>query len=300
MTARRAARETAYALRVDTQSSILQGPDSGIRFFDVDGARLRVCVEGSGPPLMMLNGIGANLEVWEPLKRHLTGRRLISYDAPGTGASPAPDRRVRMPYLADLVAGILDRVGYDVADVLGYSHGGALAQQFTHQYPERVRRLILAGTIPGLGGIQNPRIAMQAFAPGMQTNTSTELRQAKVARVVGGRSGSDPAVLEVYERNRMLHPPSARGYRLQLYAISGWSSVPWLHTIEAPTLVLAGGVDPLVPPINSRIFTRLIPNCRRYIVAGGGHLFLIDQPEESAYVIDAFLSDPDPIRRRGK
>jgi poly(3-hydroxyoctanoate) depolymerase len=117
-------------------------------------------------------------------------------------------------------------------------------------------------------------------------------RMRKVARMVGGRSANDHSVLEAYEHRRLCHPPTLAGYRFQLRAITGWSSLRWLHTLSAPTLVLAGGQDPIVPLVNSRIFARLIPDCRRYVVPDGGHLFMLDQSDDVGWVIEDFLSEP--------
>ncbi len=267
------------------------------QFVSAAGLTLRASVSGQGPPLLMINGIGANIEVWQPLAGLLTSRRLIRFDAPGTGLSPVPDQSYRMRALADVVAGLLDRLDLEVVDVLGYSFGGALAQEFARQHPRRLRKLILVGTIPGLGAVQNPRTVIAAFDPRL-AGAGSERRRRKVARLVGGRSGSDPSVLDVYERNRLRHPPSVAGYRFQLRALTGWSSITWLHTLSAPTLVLAGGRDPIVPVINSRIFARLIPDCRRHVVSDGGHLFPIDQPEDVAPAIQAFLgTEPDLLSR---
>jgi pimeloyl-ACP methyl ester carboxylesterase len=135
--------------------------------------------------------------------------------------------------------------------------------------------------------------------PRLRSGGDAHRRQKQVARLVGGRSGAHPEALAVYERNRMLTPTNARGYRAQVQTLLGWSSLPWLHTIASPTLVLAGDDDPIVPTINSRVLTRLIPDCRRYLVHGAGHLFPLDQPEDIVGVIDAFLgTTSDPERRR--
>jgi pimeloyl-ACP methyl ester carboxylesterase len=264
--------------------------DSADSFVSAAGLGIRVRVTGAGPPLLMINGLGANVELWDPLTPLLARRQLIRFDTPGSGLSTVPDRRYRMRDLADVVAAMLDRLDLPSVDVLGYSVGGALAQEVAHRHPRRLRKLILAGTIPGVGAVQNPRKVIEFFDPRMAA-AGTEQRMRKVARLVGGRSGTDPAVLAAYEENRLLHPPSVAGYRFQLRAVIGWSSVAWLHTLSAPTLVLAGGRDPIVPLVNSRIFTRLIPDCRRYLVPDGGHLFMVDQPEDVAPVIDAFLSE---------
>ncbi len=272
-------------------SPMLEGA-ADTRFVELDGLRLRVAVEGEGPPLLMCNGIGANIEVWSPLTRLMSGRQLILFDAPGAGASAPPPRPLRIRDIANAGASLLGCLGVQRADVLGYSWGGALAQELAHRHPARVARLILAGTTPGLGAVQNPARVLRLFDPRLQDADAEAHRAATVPGLVGGRSSRDPAAFATYERNRMAHPPSREGYRFQLRALSGWSSMRWLRTLEMPTLVLAGEEDPLVPLINSRMFTRRMPNCRRYVVRGGGHLFMIDQPGDVAGVIDAFLSDP--------
>jgi pimeloyl-ACP methyl ester carboxylesterase len=274
--------------------------DTGMRWVDVRGTLVRVCVDGTGPPLLMMAGIGANIEMWRPLTPLLAGRRLIMFDAPGAGATPPMPRPVRMRHLAALVAGLLDRIGIERTDVLGYSFGGALAQQFARDHPDRVRRLVLAGTLPGVGGVQNPARPMQVLRAA-KTRDPVQ-RQVKISRLLGGRSGRDPAVLAVYERHRLENPPSYEGYKAQLRTISGWSSIRWLHTLRMPTLALGAADDPMAPPANTRIFARLMPDCRWYVVPGAGHLFLLDQPEEVAGVIGAFLAEPDRAlgqRRRG-
>jgi len=264
--------------------------DAADRFVSAAGLRVRVRVTGAGPPLLMISGLGANIELWEPLTPLLASRQLICFDAPGSGSSAVPDRRYRMRDLADVVAAMLDRLELPWVDVLGYSLGGALAQELAHRHPLRLRKLILAATIPGIGAIQNQRTVIEFFDRRMAV-AGSERRMRRLARLVGGRAAADPAILAAYEERRLRNPPSVRGYRLQLRAILGWSSLGWLHTLTAPTLVLAGGRDPIVPLVNSRYFTRLIPDCRRYVVADGGHLFMVDQPEDVVPVIEAFLSE---------
>jgi pimeloyl-ACP methyl ester carboxylesterase len=102
----------------------------------------------------------------------------------------------------------------------------------------------------------------------------------------------DAEVRAAIERMHQCRPPGRAGVVQQLVAIAGWSSVPWLHTIDAPTLVLAAEADPLVPLVNSRIFTSCISACHWHFVPDAGHLFLFDQPEDAAGVIHKFLATP--------
>ena len=83
--------------------------------------------------------------------------------------------------------------------------------------------------------------------------------------------------------------PALRGYLGQLYAIAGWTSLPWLHGLRQPTLVLAGDDDPIVPSINGRILARCIPDARLHVVRGGGHLFLLERPSEMATLVADFV-----------
>jgi pimeloyl-ACP methyl ester carboxylesterase len=93
---------------------------------------------------------------------------------------------------------------------------------------------------------------------------------------------------------RRSRPPSLWGYASQLYATSGWSSLPWLHRIAAPTLVLTGGRDPIVPPVNARILGARIPDATVRVVPGAGHLLLMDRAAECADLISDFLHERTP------
>jgi pimeloyl-ACP methyl ester carboxylesterase len=81
------------------------------------------------------------------------------------------------------------------------------------------------------------------------------------------------------------------GYAYQLYAASGWTSIPWLWRVRQPALIIAGDDDPIVPLANPKIMARLMPAARLRVVKGGGHLFLIDEPESVIEDIHMFLED---------
>jgi poly(3-hydroxyoctanoate) depolymerase len=267
------------------------------RWLTVAGTRLRVAVSGEGPPLLLLMGIGGNLDMWGPITDHLPGRQLIAFDAPGTGASPF-DRPRRMPGLADLAAGLLDALEIDRTDVLGYSFGGALAQQLAHSHPDRVSRLILGATMCGLGGLPaRPEVLFHLSHP-LRYTSKRYLRWVS-PRIYGGMSrrspeaGAEAATMAA----RLSRPPSTIGYVGQLWAIWGWSSLPWLPALEMPTLILAGDDDPIIPLFNARILSWRLPNAQLHVVKGGGHLFLLDQAEDIAGVIDGFLGheEAEPV-----
>jgi poly(3-hydroxyalkanoate) depolymerase len=268
-----------------------------IRFVDADGVRLRTSVRGSGPPLLLITGIGANLDLGAPFERELAARGLqtVSFDAPGIGQSTPYTWLRRMPGIARTVDRMLGTLGYDRADVLGVSLGGAIAQQLAHQAPHRVRRLVLAATGPGLGGVPgSPRVLLSLATPRRYYQPDYYRRIA--GRVYGGAARRDPDALLHGSVARFIERPSLRGYLGQIYAISGWTSIPWLRTLRQQTLVLAGDDDPIVPLVNGRILARCIPHARLHVIRGGGHLFVLENPAETAALVAGFLttggSDP--------
>jgi poly(3-hydroxyalkanoate) depolymerase len=184
---------------------------------------------------------------------------------------------------------MIDELGYGTVDVLGVSFGGVLAQQLAHQAPHRVRRLVLAATGPGLGGVPaSPRVLLALATPRRYTQPDYLRRIA--GDIYGGAVRRDPDMALHGSVARFTRPPSRAGYLAQLYAIAGWSSVPWLNRLRQPTLVLAGDDDPIVPLVNGRMIARLIPTTRLHVVHGGGHLFLLEQPAEMARLVTEFIS----------
>ncbi len=133
-------------------------PQDEARTINVTGQRLRVAIrpgDGTRTPLLLMNGIGVNLEVLQQFVDTLNPAiEVIRFDAPGTGGSPAPLIPYRFSGLVWLVTKMLDQLGYRLVNVLGISWGGALAQQFAFQYPIRCRRLILVST--GIGAFMVP------------------------------------------------------------------------------------------------------------------------------------------------
>jgi poly(3-hydroxyalkanoate) depolymerase len=268
--------------------------DPCIRYVDVDGTRLRTSIRGLGSPLLVLTGIGASLELSVPFERALNvhGVQTIALDAPGTGKSSRYRWPRRMPGLARTVERTLETLGYDRVDVLGVSFGGILAQQLAHQAPERVRRLILASTaagVPFLGGVPgSPRPLLALASP--RRYQSPDYYRRVAGALYGGAARHDADSLLHGSIARFSEAPSLRGYVDQLYAISFWTGLPWLWRLRQHTLVLVGDDDPIIPVVNGRILTRIIPHAKLEIITGGGHLFLLERPAEMADLVAEFLN----------
>jgi len=262
-----------------------------ISLHHIGGQTLRVGVrrgEKARTPLLMFNGIGANIELVEPFLDALEGLPAIIFDVPGVGGSPPPRLPYRPSTIARLTAQLLDQVGYPKVDVLGVSWGGAVAQQFSFQHRQRCRRLVLAATSPGHFMVPGrPSVLLKMATP--RRYKDPDYMQRIAGDVYGGVLRGAPELARKHLRH--VRWSSDYGYYLQLFAGFGWSSLPWLRTLSQPTLVVAGTDDPIVPVVNARILARLIPNAR-LVTIKDGHLFLVTSAHDSAEVISEFLSNP--------
>jgi poly(3-hydroxyalkanoate) depolymerase len=258
-------------------------------FIDVDGLRLRVSIQGRGRPLLLLNGIGAAFELLAPFRQALRATETIAIDMPGTGGSQPTRLPQRLSAYAALADHALDLLGYHEVDVLGVSWGGALAQEFVRRHRQRVRRLVLMATSPGWLSVPgSPQALWVLMTPRRYYSPSYFEKVAPV--LYGGAVRTNPRLLREHEHLRFIRPPSLRGYFFQMFAIWGWSSLPWLRTIDRPALVVAADDDPIVPLANARMIARRLPQSRLHVVPNGGHLFLITHADEVAPVVERFLN----------
>jgi pimeloyl-ACP methyl ester carboxylesterase len=250
----------------------------------------RICVSeiGTGKPLFLVPGIGCSADMWEPFMPYFPNRRLVSFDAPGTGRSSTPLFPVPVSSLAALAVAVLDDRGVDCTDVVGFSYGGAIAQQLAYGYPERVRRLVLAATNFGWGSALGSPEALAVMATPLRFYSAGYFERV-AARVYGGVTGRDAAKRHGAAGARRRLPPSQYGYAMQLLGGMGWSSWSFLPEIRHETLVVCGGDDPLVPVANARILAERIPRAKLTVVERAGHLLLWDEPERIAPQIGRFV-----------
>jgi poly(3-hydroxyoctanoate) depolymerase len=269
---------------------VSDGSSSAVHSFaHAEGHQIHVVHDGKNDPLLLIMGLGGSSSMWTPLIPFLDDRLIIAFDAPGTGRSSTPMTAVSIPVLADIAARVLDHIGVDCADVLGYSYGGAVAQQLAVQHPSRVRRLILAATTMGEGSVPGNPDAMRQLSSPMRYY-STDLFERTAGEVYGGEVGRDADLRAHLAGSRSKHPPSPYGYALQLIGGYGWTSREFARDISQPTLVISGDDDPLVPVINAQALADAIPSAQLMVLAGAGHLFLLDEPERVGAVITRFLA----------
>jgi len=240
--------------------------DSRLPF--LPGLRVAIKVQGEGDPVLLINGMSRPLQSWDTVANQLHGRTVVSFDAPGVGDSPTTIRPVSIVELATVAVTVLDAVGLDDADVVGFSHGGAVAQQLAHADPGRVGRLVLASTSCGVG--------------------STPGRTRDIRHSLSVPMGGLPWPLA-----------DPLGLFWQSLAVSSWSSIPFLGGIKAATLVVCGSRDRVVPPCNSRVLARRIPNARLVMLPERGHdLQRGESAKELAHTVETFLSNTRAPERR--
>jgi poly(3-hydroxyalkanoate) depolymerase len=192
--------------------------------------------------------------------------------------------------LAELTAALLDELGQQRVDVLGISWGGGLAQELVRRHPERVRKLVLVATSPGMLSLPGDLAALWVLATPRRYYSRSYFE--KVAPVLyGGAVRKNPQLLRQQGHLRFIHPPSLRGYLWQLVAAFGWTSTHWLHRVRHPTLVLAADDDPIIPLANGRILAGRLCDARLQVIENGGHLFLLTHAETVAPMIEEFLDE---------
>jgi pimeloyl-ACP methyl ester carboxylesterase len=228
--------------------------DSDTFMLSIGGLRIAARTTGSGDPVLLLNGMSRPMESWTFFAGALRGRTLIAFDGPGVGASQTPVVPYSMPMLSDIAARVLDAVGIEKADVVGYSHGGAVAQQIAIGHPTRVNRLVLLAAACGVGAV-----------PGHPRALLTPNRATRWPR------------------------PDPVGLFWQIAAISTWCSIPVLGCIDAPTLVVCGDHDTAVPPANSRLLAARIRDARLVTIQAGHDLQKPGPAAIVAQLVEQFL-----------
>lgn len=269
-----------------TQQSANRTGTAQFTMIGAAGRRLRVGQwhgDAGGTPLVVLGGIGMNMEMLEPVAQQLPGRHLISIDMPGIGQSPDPIFPYTIAQMALTLAALLDKLQIDVVDMLGISWGGALAQQFAFQHRARIGRLVLAATSAGSVMVPgNPAMIGHWMDP-LEYTVEAALRRNLATLYNGGGSGKVSL--------NAATAPTPVGWACQLSAFGTWSSAAFLPLLSMPVLVMADNEDQLIPVSNAHFLATAIPGSTLVLFDGGGHLFMLSHPQAFARALVAFLDD---------
>jgi pimeloyl-ACP methyl ester carboxylesterase len=213
------------------------------------------------------------------------------FDNRGTGRSDKPLDGYAIANMARDVRGLLDHLSIEKAGMLGYSMGGAIAQEFVRQFPERVSRLILCAT---MAGGASARYANWRVVRVMRDLDGLSPEQA--ARRIWKVTYS-PHYLERHRNNaeqqmfrEIALPTPLHAADLQFQAFAEFDGSNALADIHCPTLVLTGDLDELILPQNSRIMADRIPNAKLAVIPGGGHRVLWEATATCIDLITGFLT----------
>lgn len=251
---------------------------------------------GHGRPLVLIQGSGAAMDVWDPLM--IAGlaaeRRVIVFDNRGVGGSTDdPSVPMTIDLLARDTAGLIKALHLRRADVLGWSLGGYVAQRLVELHPGRVRRLVLISTDPG-----GPN-AVLASADVLALDARVTTGQASIDEILSLLFPPDQLAAGQAWLERYLSQPGCCesvsedvGLR-QLDAETGWQTGPGalddLVEIHRPTLILRGALDIDVPPVNEQLIAERVPNAVLVTFEDAGHGLPLQEPELVAGLVNGFL-----------
>jgi pimeloyl-ACP methyl ester carboxylesterase len=248
-------------------------------------------VYGEGEPVVLIPGLAGGAWIWfkqfEALARHF---QVLTFDPCGVGKSGYAERPPVMRLMADDVAGLMQGLRIERAHILGASFGGFVAQEFVLAYPQMTQTLTLSCT--SFGGPNHVPPTMETLAALASTdgfNTEDRIRRNLLPAFSPRFASEQPDEVENVIKLRLASPVNEGTYRWQLSTAVGFNAEARVAGIEAPTLLLTGDADEIVPVENSRNLAALIPGSQLSVIDGGSHLFFIEQPEEFNSAVIEFL-----------
>jgi 3-oxoadipate enol-lactonase len=264
--------------------SITSGPAGPIHWTDA----------GSGPVVVLLHGLGGDAGFWEPEVAAWSGRlRLLAIDLRGSGGTPSTGSGHTIADLADDVRAVLDDVGVDSAHVVGFSLGGLVAQEFALRHPGRLKRLVLVSTYARMH--RQAELFLDAvLAVYEQDRSAKQMFDLIVPWLFSPRFVADPDHAAYFEfPDDAADDQSMEDWRALYLAQRAFDARDRLASIHAPTLVVAGELDALVPVGDAKALATGIPLARLHVIVGSGHLVNAEQPEQYQETVLDFLTAAD-------
>jgi pimeloyl-ACP methyl ester carboxylesterase len=264
-------------------------------FVEVLGDRIHLRDTGprTASALILLHGFGASLHTWDAWAKLLDSDfRVIRIDLPGFGLTgPDPSGDYSDTRFMAILTGLMDQLGLPKATIIGHSMGGRLAWRFAADHPERVEKLVLMApdgfASPGLEyGIPPKLPLLMQVLPYV---LPMPLLRATLAPAYGNKAAMTDAVVEAY-RDMMLAPGVRRAILARMAQTVLVDPAPLLRRIQAPTLLLWGEQDAMVPHSNAADYLRDLPHAQLVSFPGLGHLTQEDAPAETVAALRRFLA----------
>lgn len=243
------------------------------------------------PPILLILGLSHRLAHWGKLPGLLAERLfVVTYDCRNIGRSERRDEPYSVRDEVEDAIAVLDAAGVKQSAIYGRSRGGMLAQEFALTYPDRMTSLVLSGTShrgPGAVGSTDRVNAAMNFGPEMSREAIFATQNEAMA--APGWRGRDPEAFAYCLGVDLEAPPRRFAVARQQEAIAKWTSFDRLASISAPSLVLCGEDDGMVPPENSRQIAELIPGALLQLIPQCGHLPMLEQPGRVADEVFQFM-----------
>jgi pimeloyl-ACP methyl ester carboxylesterase len=231
------------------------------------------------PPVLLIMGLALSSRAWDRLPALLARDfHVLVFDNRGTGRSGRAGFAYRMSDLAGEAAAVLDASGQDSAHVFGISMGGMVAQELAIQHPNRVRSLALGCTFASWRARTAPSLGTKLDLLLLNLGFVTP---ARISRVLVSAEWHQAHPEGTLQWMRRAERTALRYATAQVLAIARHETLPRLHQIRAPTLVLTGSADKLVPAANSEVLARSIPGARLLVLRDAGHVFPLEREAET-------------------
>lgn len=260
-------------------------------YLERDGFSLYYEVHGQGFPLVLIRGLGSNLEHWyEQVPAFSRAYQVIVFNNRGIGQSGDPGGPLSVQAMAGDVAALIDAAAGGRAHVLGISLGGMIAQELALGWPERVASLVLAAThCGGEHKVMPTAETMELFAKLVGGKDFAEQLEGRKALFAPETLAHRPDIMKRYAQVAAAYeaPPSVM--QRQWQAVQDFDTYERLPLIAAPTLVLAGQEDRLVPLGNAELLARRIPGAKLCVMPQAGHQLVIEQPQAANAAVLDFL-----------
>jgi pimeloyl-ACP methyl ester carboxylesterase len=268
-------------------------PRESLEKLQADGAQIAYRRIGIGRPLIVLNGFAATSADWDPsfIEGLASSNELILIDNRGIGRSTDDGQPFDIAKLTDDAARVIETLGIERVNVLGWSMGGFIAQTLASHHPGRINKLILLSTAPG--GADADRASAEVWSRLIDMSGTPHQQARRLLSLLFPGDIAESVYREfgdvVAAARAQLSPDLVNR---QAAAIAAWhrSSTPnQLREINASVLIAAGMADVVVPPSNALKFVNAIPGAWLAQFNGGGHAFMAQYPRPLADLINSFL-----------
>ncbi len=235
-------------------------------------------MEGSGPPLFLIHGIGAARDAWRLMVPTLREQAtVISYDLRGHGASPLPNGEFGLDELVEDLERVRERTGFEQAHFAGHSLGGMIGPAYARRYPERVLSLALLSTAAGRSEEDSAKV--WAVVRAMEEKGIAQVLTTLTDRwFTDGFIAAHPEIINRRLKQVIATDPEVFLNVFRIYA--GTEMMPWLHEVTAPALVLTGELDGACNPRLNQAIAAALPEAELVVLPALKHAILLEAPEQ--------------------